>query len=349
MNQRFNPNKNKSQIVFNITDGKKTYKTMALTTIPKQSHFVRSPSDDRSLRTADIEGAQFQQNPIKTRDHTLNITDIDGTRPSTSYDVRRPPVDILSVHDIEGAQPRIHHNLPHSNRHTNPLNPDYQLPVVEEAPPPELLFIYDGLNYDDIPGVHPKSYKTDKPPRDILKTNDIAGATPRSRIQGLKSGFRDNLDVSDINNTNKFHTKRQTNPLTPIYEIGGEVLSADYGIAQSNYLMRLDGRDFSLKTDDIDGAHSKPARKCRVVSRLTNLEEYPTSLMLPSMYQQTSELEHQKKIQKHRSERISRFEHHHHPHEGQEVGDKLQHIIRNERKHHPPQGQKISSHRKIEL
>jgi hypothetical protein len=310
MGTRFHPEKMKSQIVFDITGGEPGYTTMALSSIPNERRFVRTGEDDHSLRTDDIEGARAKPNRSKTRDHTLNVSDIDGARPSTSYNTHRPPVDLMSVDDIDGAQPRIHRNLPHSQRHTNPLNPDYQLPEVAAPPPPELPFLYDGMNYDDIPGVHPRSYKTDKAPRDVMKVSDIPGAQQRPRIRPHGSPGRDTLDVTDINTQSHFCTKRRTNPLTPVYEFGGQVLAADYGGPQSSYLKRLDGRDLSLRTDDIDGAQGTPAMRPRTAAPADGPEE-TMPLMLPSMHKQTAELERQKAIDKARSDRIYRFEHRH--------------------------------------
>jgi hypothetical protein len=310
MRSRFNPEKTKSQIVFDITGGESGYTTMTLATIPNERRFVRTGADDLSLRTDDIEGARVKPHRAGTRDRALNISDIDGARPSTSYDPRRPPVDVMSVRDIDGAQPRVQRNLPHSQRHTNPLNPDYQLPEVAAPPPPELPFLYDGINYDDIPGVHPRSYKTDRAPRDVMDVSDIPGARPRQRTRPHGSPGRDTLDVSDINTRSHFRTKRRTNPLTPVYEIAGQVLAADYGVPQSNYLTRLDGRDLSLRTDDIDGAQGTPALRPRTAV-VADSGDGEMQLMLPSMHKQTAELERQKAIDRARSERIYRFEHRH--------------------------------------
>jgi hypothetical protein len=62
-----------------------------------------------------------------------------------------------------------------TNRHVNPLEPEYKLPVYTEAEAPIPKFIKDPLNNKDIDGaqVRPKRfYET----RDILKTSDIVGA-----------------------------------------------------------------------------------------------------------------------------------------------------------------------------
>ncbi|OHT02333.1 hypothetical protein TRFO_07158 [Tritrichomonas foetus] len=149
---RFNPDKNKSQIVFDITGGEKTYQTMNLNTIPKDPPITRTGHENFSLRTDDIDGAQWRPDRRPTRNFTLNISDIDGASPKSAYNKKRPPFDIMSVDDIEGAKPKICRALPHSNRHTDPQNPVYKLPTKPEEPYPEVKFIYDGYNFDDIPG-----------------------------------------------------------------------------------------------------------------------------------------------------------------------------------------------------
>lgn len=309
---RFRPDKNVSQIVFDITGGEKSFTTMTMATIPKNPKIVRSKNEDFSLRTDDIDGARWKPDTRRTRDTTLNISDIEGAKPSPSFDPKSKPVDIMAVKDIAGAQPRICRNLPHSNRHTNPLNPEYQLPTKAEEPPPEIPFRYDPLNFDDIPGVHPKSYKTDKPLRDIMKVSDIEGTKPIQRIRKFDAQNRI-LDVSDINNDGVFHTRRTTNPLNPEY-IPGEKL--DFGISHSNYGSRRHDTDLSLKTSDIDGACADSSTKWYREFKNTPVHESETteaatSLMIPSMAKQTAELEKQKAIDKMRSEKIRKFENRH--------------------------------------
>jgi hypothetical protein len=333
MGRRFNPDKFKSQIVFDITGGEKTFASMTMSTFPNQPRIVRTGQDDLSLRTDDIEGAQVRQRPCTVRDTQLNITDIEGTRPTPAFDRARPPVDVMACRDIDGTCPRIHRDLPHSHRHTNPLTPEYQLPTKVDPPPPEIPFVYDAINFDDIEGVHPRTYKTDKPPRDVLRLSDIPGTRPRPRIRHFDSPPRDLMAVSDINNDGKFRTARCTDPLWPVYHMHGTELGADYGTAQSNYLERRDGRDLSLTTGDIDGATATPPPKPRAVKTQSQIEEEDEKagapLMLPSMHRQTAELERQRAIDGRRSERIWRFEHRHL--QKRKAGDRAQDAIRSQR------------------
>jgi hypothetical protein len=333
MGRRFHPEKFHSQIVFDITGGEKTFATMMLATFPNQGRFIRTGQDDLSLRTDDIEGARARPPSSKTRDTTLNISDIEGARPAPPFDPERTPVDIMSVSDIQGSAPRIHRNLPHSHRHTNPLMPEYQLPSKEPIPPLEVKFVYDGTNFDDIPGVHPRSLKSTKPPKDVLKLSDIPGARPRPRVRYAERPPKDILAVTDINNDGKWRTARRIDPLNPVYRIYGGELEDDFGIAESNYRNRQDGRDLSLTTSDIDGASTTPPPKGRPLKTRSELEEEERRpappLMLPSMYKQTEELERQRAMNDLRAERIWRFEHRHL--QKRETGDKAQDLIRSQR------------------
>jgi hypothetical protein len=336
MNRRFHPEKFKSQIIFDITGGEKTYATMSLSTFPNQARMIRTGQDDLSLRTDDIEGARARAparaRTTKTRD-LMDLSDIEGTRPSPAFDRAKPAVDIMSVRDIDGAAPRIHRDLPHSSRHTNPLVPEYQLPSKEPEPPLVVPFVYDGINYDDIPGVQPRSYKTTKPPRDLLKLSDIPGTRPRPRVRHPDRPPRDIMGVADISNDGKFHSSRRTDPLNPVYVIYGGELESDFGVAQSHYLSREDGRDLSLTTSDIEGASVSPPPRARAVKTRSELEEEDNRpgapLMLPSMHRQTAELDRQKAINDMRSERIWRFEHRHL--QPREARDRAQDLIRTQR------------------
>jgi hypothetical protein len=308
------PDKNKSQIVFDVTGGEKTFDTMTLRTLPNRTKFIKSQAESFSLRTDDIDGARWVPNPYATRDSNLNISDIEGTRAVPSVNLAVKPIDIMDTSDIEGAHPKCKVGLPNSKRHTNPLMPEYQLPSKVEDPPPELPFLYDGMNFDDIPGVHPRSYKTDKPPRDIMRVSDIPGCRPRQLTRKLDRSNRI-LDVDDINHGGEFHTKRCTNPLAPEYLINGEVIGNDFGHASSNYRTRRDGVDFQFTTKDIEGAQADTStrwiRDFKQPKPVEEGEEMPvsaTSLMLPSMVRQTEQLDRQRAIDQMRGEKIRRAE-----------------------------------------
>lgn len=311
--QKYRVDKNKSQIVFDITGGDNSMKTMYLATIPKTKQLIRSEGQNFSLRTDDIEGAQPRGPREQKRRDFYFTDDIEGAKPAPAFDRNRNPGNPLALDDIDGAKPRIQRNLPNSNRHTNPLNPVYELPSFKEEPAPVPKFLRDNINYDDIPGVHPKSYKTDKPPRDIMKTDDIC----KRVISPVKEFYYGNraMDVSDINNDGVFKTKRHLDPLTPNYFYDGRTLEQDFGLHKSRYLSRRDNIDLSLRTDDIDGAKADSSTTSyrTFKSKPLDYEMYKanTSLQLPSMLKQEKELERQRKIDEMRGEKIRKFENRH--------------------------------------
>lgn len=334
MNRRFQPEKRASQIVFDITGGDTSMKTMTLATIPKKEPIVRGRNDNFSLRTDDIDGAQPKVDTRPTRNLRMDVSDIQGTSPVPLYRPGSKPIDWMSVSDIDGAQPRICRNMPHSHRHTNPLNPQYELSQKKEDPPPELPFRYDPLKIDDIPGVRPRTYKSDKPPRDIMNVSDITGTRSKQRTMRFDPQNRI-LDVSDINKDGQFHTRRVTDPLNPVYDYDGQQ-KADYGMSHSNYLSRRGGAvDLSLKTKDIDGATADSSTKWYREFRNTPITqpegtELATTLMIPGMVKQTAELERRKAIDRMRGEKIRRFENRHLQRE-QDHQDEVQAMLRQQR------------------
>ena len=316
MSHKYTHDKNKSQIVFDITGGEKNMTSMTMCTIPKKEKIVRSGNENFSLRTDDIKGAQPRGPPVQRHRDFYYNDDIEGSSPQPSVDLSKKPFDYMSVKDIQGASPAIQRSLPHSERHTNPLNPQYSLPSYHDPTPiPVPKFIRDNINYDDVPGVHSKSYKSDKPPRDIMKTDDINGASPKHLIKGYM-GNR-NLDVSDINKDGIFKTKRETNPLVPDYYYDGQHYPQDFGIQKSNYKTRRDHLDLSLKTEDIQGAAADSATQ-----EIRNFKIPPPKeeddygqpapvINVPSMAKATQELERQRRIDQYHGEVIRRFENRH--------------------------------------
>ncbi len=107
------------------------YSTMSLQTIPNArktlSHFKHNYMD-----VSDIEGARprFIEKPRHTRDVFYNRND--DIEKSTSnviipQTVNKPDRQLF-VDDISGTRTKV--NKFSTTRHTNPLNPNYQLPQV---------------------------------------------------------------------------------------------------------------------------------------------------------------------------------------------------------------------------
>ena len=331
--------KNASQIVFDITGGEKEYLTMSLRTIPNRPKIEKSANErDFTLRTDDIEGASYR--PPRIYNHNnfqYDVSDIEGTSSKSMFDKTKKPVDIMNVNDIEGARPYVQRNMPHSNRMTNPLDPQYKLASYKEEPAPKLRFIRDNINVDDIEGTHTKAYYDNKPPKDIMKIDDIQGSHPRKRTFELNGVNRDTLNVSDINNDGIFRSSRRTDPQNPVYLYDGQKIEAtDYG-RKFPPRHQVEGRNYSLTTKDIEGAQADTSTQWYRTFKAPppppppEEEEFkPDMLMLPSMKKQTQLLESQEMLRKYRGERL-RYNENRSLYAQRGTGDPIQAMLRQQR------------------
>ena len=261
-------------------------------------------------------------------------------------DPGKPAKDLMYIDDIEGAKPTIHRQLPHSKRMLNPTDPVYKLPSYQEEPPVYPKFIRDPMKNDDVEGASPKPLYDNKPPKDIMRTDDIVGKRV-DFISTMKT--RDaNLDVSDINNDGIFKTRRHTNPLVPEYHVMGQTLVNDFGIREDP--KPVNAPFYPLKVDDIQGATADTTTlKYRTFKAPPPPSEDDdlkpaTILMLPTMQKQTAELQRQLEASRIRGEKIRNFENRnlraefHGP-------DKAQNILRQQREERMrrPRNQQIST------
>jgi hypothetical protein len=100
---------------------------------------------------------------------------------------------------------------------SNPLEPKYKLPAVEELPEEIPKFIRDNINIHDIDGARPKKYFRWQP-RDGIVVNDIAGTKTKIRKIRKDEPPYHYIDYSDVTHS-KFHSKRSVDPLDPVYEM----------------------------------------------------------------------------------------------------------------------------------
>jgi hypothetical protein len=107
---------------------------------------------------------------------TNNISDIEGAMPKTTKE-RNYVSKSLFVDDIDGARARFRDRFLQTNRHTNPMQPEYNLPSAEVAPAEPPPFRRDPLMVDDIEGTRTSSRKV-FPGRDFRDIRDIDGTTP---------------------------------------------------------------------------------------------------------------------------------------------------------------------------
>lgn len=117
-------------------------------------------------RTDDIEGAHplLKEYQYTNRQDLYNVNDIDGAQPRKLTKELNESF-LLRTNDIEFAQPRCVEFR--TNRHINPIDPEYKLPSYTTAPIPKPKFIRDQIDISDIEGTRPgKLYPYEK--RDII-------------------------------------------------------------------------------------------------------------------------------------------------------------------------------------
>lgn len=213
------------------------------------SDYARRRDKDLSLKTSDILFARANSTPPTrfTNKEDLSFITVDQPATLIPKQVHRVNDFNLKNHDIEGSQPMKTHVK--FNRQLNPLNPIYKLPSVKRPNKPQ-------------------EYEHLKPPKDILKVDDIIydenkklamerkrNAAIRNPLAcddinhpedygdfAIKGFFRSNyqrvipethkvdkLNVKDINDEWKFTTRRQINPLSPRYDYEKSVIGRDIG------------------------------------------------------------------------------------------------------------------------
>jgi len=191
---------------------------------------VYQPKDeDLSLKTQDIEKAQpfyHYKRYLEKPTFTVGITDSGhvGGRARTYYpEMDRRPRDLsLTTADIEYAQPKS--VKAKGNRHTDPLQPQYELPScnVRPATPPR----WNGRHTNDLSDIelsHPKKLIPDRNyVRDPNDASDIEYACPnyKRRVHGPlhPESYSTSLDVRDISESKRIKP-RGTNPLEPVYQV----------------------------------------------------------------------------------------------------------------------------------
>lgn len=185
--------------------------------------------EDLSLKTMDIERAQPYYNHkryLEKPTFTVGITDPGhvGGKARTYYpEMDRRPRDLsLTTADIEYAQPKS--VKAKGNRHTDPLQPQYELAScnVRPATPPR----WNGRHTNDISDIELSNPKKLIPDRNYIRdpndASDIEYACPnyKRRVHGPlhRQGHSTSLDVRDISE-NKRTEPRGTNPLEPVYKV----------------------------------------------------------------------------------------------------------------------------------
>lgn len=185
--------------------------------------------EDLSLKTADIERCQpyyhhkrYLEKPVLT----VGNTDPEhvGGRARTYYpEMDRRPRDLsLTTADIEYAQPKS--VKARGNRHTDPLQPSYELPScnVRPATPPR----WNGRVTNDVSDIElcqPKKLIPDRNyTRDPNDASDIEYACPNYKRRVIRpvnpENYSTSLNVKDITEMKRTEP-RDTNPLEPVYVV----------------------------------------------------------------------------------------------------------------------------------
>ncbi len=200
--------------------------TMYLQTITKDDAVIRpfkkmvtSRDWSANLYNLDIESSVPRRFGVFTNktDFINKNDDIERTNPKILHYPLNKPEYNLSNKDIEKSSPML--NTLQTTRCTNPLEPKYTLPKVEDYPPEENKFIRDNIDIRDIEGTRPRKYFQWKTRETFPLDNfGIEGSkTKKKYVRKNLGGMKyDNIDYSDLTR-DIFRTKRNTNPLDPVY------------------------------------------------------------------------------------------------------------------------------------
>jgi hypothetical protein len=132
-----------------------------------QTHYIRP----------ELPITEFKHHIHQYPTHVTNdVSDIDGARPRTTKE-RNYVSKSLCVDDIDGARARFRDRFLQTNRHINPLQPEYKMSSAEIAPPEIIPYHRETMMIDDIEGTRTSQRKV-FPGRDFNDTQDIDGTKP---------------------------------------------------------------------------------------------------------------------------------------------------------------------------
>lgn len=234
-------------------------------------------------------------------DFINKIDDIEKASPKPLYDkpIIKPEYNLTNK-DIEGSSPNVKEFS--TVRCTNPLQPKYQLPKCEEYPPEFPRFIRDQISIKDIEGASPHKCSRWKTRETFPLDNGIEGSKTkehyvRQSVGNTKYHF---IDYSDLT-VDIFKTKRNTNPLYPLYSFKRETGTPyqyghiekskpctyypyyyqpalglkiddikDTNPGSKNFISKFNGKNFQLNIADIEKSFSGSLKKGIVTKRCTN-------------------------------------------------------------------------------
>ena len=283
--------------------------TMYLSTINKNDAIIRpfkkmvTQRDwSANLYNLDIESSMPRRFGVFTNkvDFINKVDDIERTNPKILHYPLNKPEYNLTNKDIEKSSPQMNHLK--TKRCTNPLEPKYNLPKVEDYPPEVPKFIRDSIDIKDISGARPQKYFQWKTRETFpLDNHGIEGSKTKKTYvrKNLGSTKYHYIDYSDLTR-DIFKTKRNTNPLDPIYGFKKNDEIFKYGpiekskpqtqypyfyqpalnlklddikgtnIGSKNKINKFNGNNYELTTHDIKGCNVGSLKKGIVTQRCTN-------------------------------------------------------------------------------
>lgn len=232
-------------------------------TLPKEGNKLLSRFQEKKTNdVSDIDGARSQPKykHYFSDKPAFMPSDVEGSTSKPLTHTRNTRDNSLYIDDIEGTRFVIKDRMMKTNRHLNPLEPEYNLPSYASAEIPETKFIKDPLNNKDIDGaqVRPKRFYAT---RDIMAVDDIVGAQaswrPRHAKARLEGPPHEIMAVADIAaRTHRYvdKTSRCSDALNPHYFINGMEYK-DESYTRPKPTRSLIADNTILRTDDIPGAY----------------------------------------------------------------------------------------------
>jgi hypothetical protein len=142
--------------------------------------------------------------------------DIDRSYPKTLHFQSNKPEFNLTNLDIVGSTSQCN-KFQTTRQSSNPLEPKYRLPAVEEMPEEVPKFIRDNIGIHDIDGARPRKYFRWQT-REGIKISDIDGSSKKNKKIRKDEPPYHYMDYRDVTRS-KFHSKRSVDPLDPVYEV----------------------------------------------------------------------------------------------------------------------------------
>ena len=241
------------------------YTTMSITSFgasvldnqkaPEKRFVVKKTND-----ISDIEGASSQSKYAKLYGKPqFQQSDVPGSTPKSLTHSRNCKDLQLYLDDIEGTRHAIKDRMMRTQRHVNPLVPEYPLPTYLPVELLEPKFIRDSLTVSDIDGAQVR-VKKEFETRDIMSVSDIVGAQacfrPRHARVRLEAEPHDLMWVTDNMKKKQYtdRTQRVTDLNNPIYTINGMTYQDDPRYSKPKPLPKEVRGNHLLQTHDIDGA-----------------------------------------------------------------------------------------------